>query len=154
MVESKTGERPPPQSILVVTCEVNEDHQGIRIDGANSITLTSFIGDLERIYNRENGLRSEIKVQGTTLDAIYSLLKGGVSVYSMLQAQFALFKRVEDLITAAKFGNEYLVRVGNLTDILVKRVLHWDSLVEQTFGSGKANGDGAGLDRVPERYVR
>jgi len=78
-----------------VCCEFNEDFQGVRLDGVKCATVKSFLGGLERIYNKASGVRSEIKVEKTDLPSMYAMLKGGVSVSNILQSQFALMRKLD-----------------------------------------------------------
>jgi len=78
-----------------VCCEFNEDFHKLRLDGVKCVTVKSFLGDLERIYEKPGGVRSEIKVVKTSLESMYAMLKGGVSSYNILQSQFLLMKKLD-----------------------------------------------------------
>lgn len=78
-----------------VCCEFNEDFQGVRLDGIKCVTVKSFLGGLERIYNKASGVRSEIKVDKTDLPTMYAMLKGGVSASNILQSQFVLMRKLD-----------------------------------------------------------
>lgn len=80
-----------------VCCEFNEDFQGVRLDGVKCVTVKSFLGGLERIYNKGSGVRSEIKVDKTDLPSMYAMLKGGVSYSNLLQTQFQMMKKMDRL---------------------------------------------------------
>jgi len=78
-----------------VCCEFNEDYAGWRVEGFKCLTVKSFLGDLERIYNKQDCLRSEVKIAKTDLNSVYTLLKGGVSSYNILHSQFMLMKKLD-----------------------------------------------------------
>lgn len=85
-----------------VCCEVNEDYQRVRLDGVKCATVQSFLGDLERIYQKDGAVRSEVKVQQTSLEGMYTLLKGGVTPYNVFQGQMQIVQRLDKLITAVE----------------------------------------------------
>ena len=88
-----------------VCCEFNEDYSQYRMDGVKCVTTKSFLGDIERIYNKGKGLRSEVKVQKTDLATIYATLKGGISVGNIMQAQIDILKELREIKEAMKFNN-------------------------------------------------
>ena len=63
------------------------------------------MGWLERVYNRRSTVRSEVKVQDVSPESIYTLLKGGVGPFHVMQANFALVKQAEKLVESIKFLN-------------------------------------------------
>jgi len=78
-----------------VCCEFNEDFKHVRLDGVKCATVKSFLGNLERVYDKQGCVRSEIKVEETSLESMYTMLKGGVSSYNILQSQFMLMKKLD-----------------------------------------------------------
>ena len=78
-----------------VCCEFNEDFQSLRLDGVKCVTVKSFLGDLERVYNKPSCLRSEVKINKTDLQSTLALLKGGVSAYNILQSNFILMRKLD-----------------------------------------------------------
>lgn len=80
-----------------VCCEFNEDFQSLRLDGAKCVTVKSFLGDLERVYDKNGSVRSEIKVAKTSIESMYALLKGGVTPYNILQGLFVLTKEMRQI---------------------------------------------------------
>jgi hypothetical protein len=101
------GFEPSESDLQVVSCEFNQDYRGLRLDGVKCLTVSDLKGVLERIYQkRENIVRSEIKVGKTSVEAIYALLKGGVTSYNIVQGLFTLAKRVESLVEAIKYLNQ------------------------------------------------
>jgi hypothetical protein len=111
------------RDICVRNCEFLEDYVGMRLEGLNCVTVESFLGSLERIYNKGAGLRSEVKVRPDSLESIYTLLKGGVTPYNIMQGMYALVKKVDDLTTTLKFQNETMIRLESLFREFVRRQL-------------------------------
>lgn len=107
----------------VRSCEFLEDYSQLRLDGVKCVTVKSFLGDLERVYNREHGLRSEVKVQPQGVNTIMTLLKGGVSSYNILQGQFLTVQKVEHLTEAVKGSNRLTSRlIGLMKELLDRRL--------------------------------
>lgn len=111
------------RDICVRNCEFLEDYVGMRLEGLNCVTVESFLGSLERIYNKGAGLRSEVKVKPDSLESIYTLLKGGVTPYNVMQGMYALVKKVDDLTTTLKFQNETMIRLESLFREFIRRQL-------------------------------
>ena len=124
--------------ILVSSCEFNEDFESIRLDGLSSVTVESFLGSLERIYNRDGGLRSEVRVRPDSLASVYALLKGGVTAYNVLQAQFMVTQRLESLIVTVKEQSRGIQELGKIFRALLDRI---DKLGSQ---AGEGGGSGGG----------
>jgi len=108
-----------------VNCDFNEDYIGVQLDGVKSVTVRDFLGNLERIYNKgPNVVRSEVRfpAEKMTIESMLTLLKGGITPYNILQTQFALLKKIENLYEAIKFGNEVNYRILTfLKDMMEKR---------------------------------
>lgn len=117
------GVDPTDDEIEVVSCEFLNDYQGMRLEGVQCITLKTLLGALERIYNKGAGLRSEVKVKPQSLEAIYTLLKGGVTAYNVIQGIFAVDKRIEDLTVAIKHQN---LGMQSLTTTMKALLERWD----------------------------
>jgi len=86
----------------VVSCHFNEDYLGYHLDGIKCATVTSFLGDLERIYNKDDGIRSEVGISETSLPAIFTMLKGGVTPYNVFQVQMMVLKETQKLFHQMK----------------------------------------------------
>jgi len=109
--------------IEVHSCEFLEDYSQLRFDGVKCVTVKSFLGDLERVYNREHGLRSEVKVQPRDVNTIMTLLKGGVSTYNILQGQFMMVQEIKQLTDAVKGSNRLTSTLTTLVKELLERRL-------------------------------
>jgi len=53
-IKEITGEKPAYEDIIVTSSEFNEDYAGLRIDGAECITLNS-MKTFEKLYNKGSG---------------------------------------------------------------------------------------------------
>ena len=89
-----------------VCCELNEDYVGVRLDGIKCATVKSFLGDLERIYNKDDLLRSEVKIGKTDLASVYVMLKGGVTPYNILQTQYMILQEIKRVASALEAQNK------------------------------------------------
>lgn len=83
--------------VQVLNSEVGNDLLGRRIEGlAKCVTLTSFNGVLERIYQKdEETVRREVKVENTTIEQIEALWRGGVTPYNLIQSTQNLVNRLD-----------------------------------------------------------
>ncbi len=96
-----------------VCCEFNEDYSQYRMDGVKCVSTKSFLGDVERIYNKGKGLRSEVKVQKTDLATIYATLKGGTSFANFMQINSAILQKLDQILEAMKLSNRLHVESLN-----------------------------------------
>lgn len=108
--------------IWVRNCEFNEDYVGIRLEGLNCVTVKSFLGTLERLYNKPEGLRSEVKVKPDSLESILALLKGGITPYYAVQGVFMVEKRIEQLVEAIKWQNQGIQKLQNIMLKLLEKL--------------------------------
>lgn len=119
LVRSVIGFCPFDDSILVTSCELNQDYGDLRIDGCNSLTIKTVLGDLEKIYNKRNCLRSEIRVKSLPLQSVYALLKGGIISYNIIERQTSIEEKVDEQIKAIKYLNGYTFQ----NSLLMKAIL-------------------------------
>jgi hypothetical protein len=122
-VALRTAHMLETEEIEVHTCEFLEDYEQLRLDGVKCVTVKSFLGALERVYNKEHGLRSEVKVQPENVNTIMGLLKGGVTSYNILQSQFMIIQEIRCLTDAVKGSNLLTSRLTSLVKELLKRRL-------------------------------
>ena len=108
--------------LFVRNCEFNEDYVGIRLEGLNCVTVKSFLGSLERMYNKGDGLRNEVKVRPEKVETILALLKGGITPYYAVQGVFLVEKRLEELTKAIKFQNEGIQELRKVFSELLDRL--------------------------------
>jgi len=90
-----------PLNVVLKTFELNRDIAGVRIDGVKSFTRSGFEGFVERIYQRDGSVRSEVKVSGSMeIRQLEALLMGGVPTSNVVQTQFMLIQEVKKLTQA------------------------------------------------------
>jgi len=111
VVYERTGAKVCDGEVNVVTCELNEDRRDLRLDGLKSVTVKDFVGTLERMYNKDDGVRSEVKVQSQSLENVFTLLKGGMTPYQILQTQALTNQKLDQLIEAIKQTNGFLLKI-------------------------------------------
>lgn len=116
VVFERTGVRVRDSEIRPVTVEVNEDRRDIRLDGLKCVTVKDFRGFLERIYSKDGGVRSEVKVQPQSIDQIYALFKGGMTPYQILQSVGLLNEKLKELTEAVKFQNSVNLKLITLLE--------------------------------------
>lgn len=112
VILERTGVRVSDGEIKPVTVEINEDNQDVRLDGlgVKCVTVKNLRGFLERIYSKNGGVRSEVKVQPGSLDHIYALFKGGMTPYQILQSVGFLDKKMDQMIDAIKFQTSAVLK--------------------------------------------
>jgi len=112
VVFDRVGVRVSDGEVKVVTFELNQDRRDIRLDGVKSMTVKDFSGVLERIYSKDGGVRSEVKVaQPMSVAAVESLLKGGVTPYQIVQGVGLLRQDIREQIEVQKATNRLLANV-------------------------------------------
>ena len=91
---------------------MNKDYKDIRFDGIKCLTVKDLNGVLERLYNKGDGLRSEVKVSTPmSVGQIEALLKGGMTPYQILQGQALTNKKIDELTDVMKHTNGFLVQI-------------------------------------------
>jgi len=134
IVQAQAGLEASDQDIKVKNCHFNQDFQAIRLDGLTCISVRSFLGSLERIYNKGSGIRSEVQVKPDSLESIYMLLKGGVYSYNITEELLRMNDKLNNLTEAIKFQNEGLQKIE---DILMKLLGKMDRFFELEIDSMK-----------------
>ena len=110
-------------TIQIDGIELNEDFFDLRIEkGGEVLTVQNIKGSLERIYNKDNFLRSEVKVKPDNLYSIYTLLKGGTSSYNILQGIFLQNQKIGELTEAIKFNNEVSWKNSHLLEAILEKL--------------------------------
>lgn len=97
-VKERIGIEPTDKDIVVTSIELNQDYCGLRLDGINCVTLDGFYGFIEKIYNKKDCVRKEVKIcQPISLESLYTLLTGGFKNFVLSDYVFNLGKKVERL---------------------------------------------------------
>lgn len=87
--------------------ELLNDYDGVRLDLVKCATVRTFLGLLEKIYQKDYGVRHEIKAQGPiSLATFYAMVHGGPAVSSIMAANFMLVNEVKRLFEQQKRMNE------------------------------------------------
>lgn len=82
----------------VVNMEWLNDVQGLRLEGLNCVTVTDMTGALEKIYNRGDGLRREVRIpRETSMEEVLALWRGGIPLHHIAQGQHALATEIRAL---------------------------------------------------------
>lgn len=112
VIFERLGVKVSDGEINVVTFELNKDRKDIRLDGVKCLTVKDFSGVLERIYSKDNGVRSEVKVSADmTVGQVEALLKGGMTPYQILQSIGFLRQDLKDYFEVQKQTNRLLANV-------------------------------------------
>lgn len=111
------------EQIELKTFELNRDYLGVRVDRATCITKKGLYDLVERVYQKEFGVRHEVKVNTPMpLKDFEDLLQGGVTNYNLTQANFALVQEVRKLAEAQKMANSQLQSQGKLLEAICQRL--------------------------------
>lgn len=112
VIFERTGARVCDGEVNVVTFELNKDRKDIRLDGVKSLTVKDFSGVLERIYSKDGGVRSEVKVaEPMNVASVEALLKGGMTNYQIVQGVGLLRQDIREQIKVQKETNRLLANV-------------------------------------------
>jgi hypothetical protein len=118
IVKAKLGK--DLEQIELKTFELNRDYLGVRVDTPICITQKGLFDIVERVYQKEEGVRHEWKVsKNMSLLEFESLLQGGVTAYNVTQSSFALITEVRKLAEALKSTNEHLVSQSKILEAVV-----------------------------------
>lgn len=108
--------------IELKTFELNRDYLGVRVDRSTCVTRVGLYDMVERVYQKEQGVRHEFKVtQNMALKDFEALLQGGVSTANITQSNFAMLQEVRKLTEALKFTNSQLVAQSKA----IEGILQW-----------------------------
>jgi len=93
------------KGILITSVELNNDFEGLRLDGIQSLTLNSCMKVLEKIYNKGNKIRREVRVRNISLESFYTLIKRGVRDFDVTQRMINMEKEIAGVKKAMKYTN-------------------------------------------------
>ena len=107
IIELRTGRS--VVNVVVKTFELNRDVAGVRLDTVKCFTRLGFEGFLERVYQKGDFVRSEVKVsREMEVSQLESLLRGGVLHSQDVQFQYMLVQEVKKLTQVIKLQQEQL----------------------------------------------
>jgi hypothetical protein len=106
--------------------EFLKDYLGFRLDGLKAVTLTSFMGLMEKIYQKENCLRHEVRSSvPVPVETLQALLLGGVSAATDRQYHFIIAERLERVVAELREDKAVsLTLVPLIKDLYDRYVLH------------------------------
>jgi hypothetical protein len=116
------GSVPSNDELQAINVQFNRDFQGLRLEGLQAMTVTSILGVLERFYNKNQGLRTEIQVGPISVRDIEVLLRGGVTGYNLVQSNFALLKEIRNLKEVWIKQTPYLSNIYRLLVELINKL--------------------------------
>ncbi|RLG40267.1 MAG: hypothetical protein DRN78_05695 [Thermoproteota archaeon] len=122
-IEREIGERPPERDIKVVNFHLNRDVEGLRIEGAKSVTLSGFSYVIKRVYQKTPSMVRIEEQASTDLETLTALLRGGTSTYQLTQMVFMLTQNMRELADAMKFMNREQMELRKLIAELLKRIV-------------------------------
>jgi len=122
VVAAYVGVFPSDDVLRVKMVEFLQDYQKTRLDGISCLTVESFLGSFEKLYNKSDGVRSEVRVHPDSVEAIYTLLKGGVTSYNVVQLAFLTLTRLDKLLEAVKYQNQGLQSIQHLIFEFLQRL--------------------------------
>ncbi len=121
LFEARTGRK--VENVIVKTFEFNRDVAGVRVDGVKCFTRTSLNSFIERVYQKGDVARAEVKVsREMSVSQFEALIHGGIPYVDIVQAQYVLSKRLDELTDAQKFTNRLLQDVARLMKEFIKKI--------------------------------
>jgi len=136
IVALKLGFFPKNKTTIVKRAEFLEDFQKIRMNLLKCLTVESFLGSFEKIYNQKNGLRSEVRCKPDSIEAIYTLLKGGVKNYNLqnlLTSTLNQLKEIMETIECQCKGTQHIYHMLlHLIKTLAQITEHLQKIQNQT----------------------
>lgn len=110
--------------IELKTFEINRDYLGTRIDRKTCITKKGLYDMVERVYQKEQGVRHEWKVSTPMpISDFESLLMGGMSNYNSMQANYMLVQETKRLTDVLKSVNQRVLEQGEVIKVLVTELI-------------------------------
>ena len=121
-LEKRIGHRPSNRLILIKSAEFNRDYYGVKVDGANCITLEGLIG-LEKLYQKKGRLRNELRVNfPLTLDSLLLYLNHGVKGMDFVCMCKGIMNKIEDLEESVIARNSAFYEIPKLLKILIEKI--------------------------------
>lgn len=108
---------------LVLRGDLLDDMMGVRIEGANCITLYDFKGNLEKIYNKSYGTRKEVHFnEPRPLSELMALWQGGLPNFMVAQAVYDMARNVERNTETMKYINRNQAEITHTMNDLMKAI--------------------------------
>lgn len=116
---------PGPDEWKVIEYELLFGHSSVKMEGVKALTWRALDGSLEKYYNKDLGLRREIRPSTEIpVQDLEHLLQGGMAQYQVTQRLGLIAKMIGDSIESQKNNNRLLTElikvVGALANAQVK----------------------------------
>lgn len=103
------GIRTFSEVFMVQNAEYLYDMMGIRLEGMKAVTVSSFDGELSKIYQKSYGVRYEARdSRPTSLSNVLALVQGGIPVNEVLQGVGVVHSDLGALTSAIKGQNRLI----------------------------------------------
>ena len=113
IIEKRTGH--VVEDVVVRTFELNRDIAGVKLDTVKCFTRQGFKDMLERIYQKGDFVRSEIKIsREMSVSQVENMLRGGVTHGQDVQFQYMLVQEVKKLTKAVIHQQSQIKNIFNL----------------------------------------
>jgi len=107
---------PSPDDWMVIEYELLFGHSSVKMEGVKALTWRALDGSLEKYYNKDSGLRREIRpTTELPVRDLEHLLQGGMAQYQVTQGLSLIAKMVGDSIKSQKNTNRL---VSDLTKVV------------------------------------
>jgi len=95
---------------VVIRCELLFDYESVLLEGVKSVTWSDLEGNLEKYYNKPEGMRREVRAtKPTSVRDLEALIMGGITANTVLQGLHVLSTDISGLTDAVK-GIHYSYR--------------------------------------------
>ena len=96
IIEKRTGY--VVEDVVLRTFELNRDIAGVKLDTVKCFTRQGFKDMLERVYQKGDFVRSEVKVsREMSVSQVENMLRGGVSHSQDVQFQYMMYQELQKL---------------------------------------------------------
>ena len=113
LVESRSGR--VVEDVVVRTFELNRDIAGVKLDAVKCFTRQGFEDLLERVYQKGDFVRSEVKVSRVmSVSQVENLLRGGVSHSQDVQFQYMMYQELQKITRVIKLQQDQLSSIFKL----------------------------------------
>ena len=113
IIESRTGKL--VEDVVVRTFELNRDIAGVKLDAVKCFTRQGFKDLLERIYQKGDFVRSEVKVsREMSVDQVERMLQGGVRHSQDVQFQYMMYQELQKITRVIKLQQDQLSSIFKL----------------------------------------
>lgn len=93
----RVGVDPLNDDLKISNVQFNRELVGARLEGCNSLTMTSVLGVLERFYNKPGRVRAEVQAVPKSVREIEAVLRGGVHGYNLQRQTLMMVQELRDI---------------------------------------------------------